>query len=110
MFPKCRDYPDHIIVKGQPWDVKFCRNTPEGPDTDVGLYDPENKCIYIKYKQTPRQTFQTAFHEWLHIVEDEYQIEIGHPIIEKLEEAIADFVEQNPDIFISMLFKLSEAD
>ena len=109
MFPKTREYPKEIIVKDQPYDIKFCRNTPEGPDSDVGLYDPETRTLYIRYKQTPKETFKTAVHEWLHAVEDEYGVKLGHPIIEKLEDAIADLVEKNPEIFISFLEKAFNA-
>ena len=96
VFPRTRDYPKEIFIKDHVWDLKFCRSTPDDRDPeDLGLCDPSTKTIYVRYKQPARETFMTVVHEWLHMVEDEYEIEIGHKIIHVLEEAIADFLEKN---------------
>jgi len=108
MFPTCRKYPKDIMVRGTHWDIKFCRSTPEGPDSDLGLNDPEARIIFIRYKQTPRETFMTLVHEWLHAVEAEYEIQIGHPIIEVLEEVFASFCEENDEFLIWFIFTFLE--
>ena len=105
MWPTCRQYPKHIYVRGTQWDIKFCRKTPDTyPGEGVGLCDPETKTIYIKYKQPPRETFLTFIHELLHAIEDEYEVEIGHPIIEPLEYAVANLLENNAEIIIHFVF------
>lgn len=106
MYPKCRQYPKGITVGNAHWDVKFCRKTPDHPPTDVGLCDPETRTIYIRYKQSRRETLMTFLHEWLHAVEFEYEIEIGHTIIEKLEDAVIEFCEENPEVLVNFLFQM----
>lgn len=109
MFPKTREYPNQVIVNGNYWDIKFCRKTPDNPPSDLGLCDPGIKTLFIRYKQSSRETFMTFCHELLHAIEDEYEIDIPHNVIYKLEDAIADLVENNPEIFIQFLFRVMDA-
>lgn len=68
-----------------------------------GISDPEQRVNYIKYGQDRRETFKTFFHEWLHSVEFEYDIEIPHKLISALEDPFADLWEENGPELLELL-------
>jgi len=110
MYPGVRDYPKEIVVKDTPWNIKFCRKTPDDqPGEGLGLCDPETKTLYIRYKQSPRETFKTFVHEWWHAVEVEYEFDISHKLIYKFETIFTDLLENNPEFFIQFIFHVTGA-
>jgi len=70
-------------------------------DDDAGGADWENKVMLVSLNQSDYEFLASMFHEWLHCVAFEYDIKalqdlrIGHPIINKLEYALADLFIQH---------------
>jgi hypothetical protein len=99
ILPKIRQYPKRIRVRGEPWDIQFVRKIPSNDTHDVGLCDPSNNTIYIKLKQSPRDTFLTFIHEVIHAMEVEWDFNLPHTqkddVVDKLERAIGEFLENN---------------
>lgn len=81
-------YPTRVKIKKFHWNIVFTNSI---DDETVGLCDLNTKTIFIKKHLSKRQTLATFMHEWLHAVEEMYNVKLGHKIINKLEFAIADF-------------------
>lgn len=92
-LPTKRRYPKTLIIKGEEWRIAWVDRI-EGADV-LGLCDPSNRIIYIKNKQSAKQTFLTYLHEVLHALEMEYDISISHRAVYKLEVAIHSFLMDN---------------
>ena len=108
-WPGVRSYPTYLMIKGEPWDIKFVRKIPDGEkakNATLGLCDPGDKCIYIKLKEPPNETFKTLVHEVLHAIEDEYCISVPHAVIYKFEEAIHDVLIENLDLVGELVFRM----
>lgn len=60
-----------------------------------GLCDPSEQTIYVYAGLKGKPALVAAVHEFFHILEDEYEVEIGHGIIEKIEEGVAQFLIDN---------------
>ena len=106
-WPGVRSYPTYIMVRGQPWDIKFVRKIPDRRDfktETVGLMDPSQKILYIKLKEKPIETLRTVIHEALHAIEDEYNIDVTHAVINKFEEGITDILIENLDSIATLIF------
>jgi hypothetical protein len=56
---------------------------------DCGACDMGDKIILISKNHEEGSVLATFWHEVLHAFEEEYKIKLGHPLIEKLEHAIA---------------------
>jgi hypothetical protein len=110
MFPKTRSYPKEFIVKDNVWKCKFTRKSPDNWEDTLGLCDPSTKEIFVKMGQKRRQIFETFCHELFHVIEDEYNIKIGHKLINKMEVAFADIYEDNYDLIIDLLLGTNIAD
>lgn len=66
--------------------VKFIDKFDDG--NHVGLSDWNNKCIYIKKKQSKEELVGTYIHECLHIFSDEFQIKLTEKQVGKLEKTL----------------------
>lgn len=66
-----------------------------GEKNTLGLCDPNEKELQIKVGQTRSQLLRTFIHEIIHAIEDEYDFELDHAHVDKLERGIADFLMMN---------------
>ena len=87
--------PRLLTIKGAHWQVIITRTLKYGENGEelLGLCDPSTRCLYINKKQSERQQWITFCHEYCHAWEHEYEIKLGHRIIEKVESTMADFVQ-----------------
>ena len=96
--PRIRDYPRTWLIHHCIWHLKFKRSVDENHEKNkdtLGLCDPSSQTLYIRLNQVPRETLETFIHEVLHAFEEEYEVQLGHRVINKLEKAIADFILNN---------------
>jgi len=97
-----RDYPKIMFIGLELWRLYWFRKIPKGEDKKtVGLCDPSDKTIHVKYGQSDYETLRTYIHEVIHAIQDEYNIKFhknptkDHEIVEKLEIAITHFIWVN---------------
>ena len=96
--PKIRQYKDTYLVGESIWNLKFKRQVEptDGKNREtVGLCDPSEKQVSIRLSQSKEDTLKTFIHEFLHAFEDEYEINLKHSDVYKLEEAIYHFLVDN---------------
>lgn len=103
-FPGVRDYPEYVVIRGNPWDIHFCRKIPDTDKDTLGLCDPGEKVLYIKLGQSRKDIFKTLIHEMLHAMEDEYCYAIPHNIIHKMEDSVSDVLLENIDLIGNFIF------
>lgn len=86
-------------------DSSYCVHAmPLDKDT-LGLCNGYEKCIIIAPNQGKKSHTETLFHEILHAIEFEYNITIGHRIINCLEKSIPNILKNNPHL-VKILTKL----
>lgn len=90
---RMKDCPREIQIGENTWDVKFVRRFQDKFTT--GLCDPSETTIYIRMGQTDDERLKTLLHEILHAIEYEYQLEIPHRLIHRLEDPLARFLVDN---------------
>lgn len=93
MLKGMRAYADDWIVNGEIWHLKFKNKIDE--DGSLGECDPSTKTCYIKTGQTRQETAKVLFHEFIHAAEEEYNFELKHYYINKLEEFLYHFILDN---------------
>lgn len=86
-----RDLPKHITIGDKDYCVIF---TYYADESLAGLCEDNRKYILISAKEDRSEIYPTFFHEWLHGVEKEYGLRLGHKKIEKLEYALTQLFEQ----------------
>lgn len=83
-IPGPRKYPKFLTIRGEVWQVKFKHDLDKLAEADpedcpiLGLCDPSNKTIYLRYKQSKIDLLKTFVHEVLHAIEDEYDFSLPH--------------------------------
>jgi hypothetical protein len=60
----------------------------------AGECHQDTKIIIISADQGEEEAWVTFFHEWLHGVEEEFKVKLGHGKIKKLEHALAQLFPQ----------------
>lgn len=95
MISRIRDYPKHLHIGENIWEVRFCRRIPDEPESTLGICDPSEYAIYIRLNQTAKERFKTLVHEICHAMCYEYNIKENHDVIHKLEEPIARLLADN---------------
>lgn len=93
-LPKVSEYPKEVFIKGSVWKLFFKRCIDNNQD-DLGLCDASEKELFIKLGQIPRERLATFIHELIHAFEEEYDFDLPHPIVYKLEKAIVAFLLDN---------------
>lgn len=90
------EIPKQVRIKNALYNVVFT-NTLEFKDDEFcfGACDPSTRTIFLKKHLTEQQTVSTYFHEVLHAFEFEYDVKIGHPMIEILEKCFAHLHRRN---------------
>lgn len=92
-MPKAQDYskifPVMIRVGQEDYAIRFASKL---KNDDAGYCDSDMKLIVISRNQSPYEMLATLFHEALHAAEYEYNFELGHPKIRRLEYLISDIV------------------
>ena len=99
IYPTRKLYPRTLKVAGRDWKVRFVNKIEDGTkarDT-IGLCDPYDATLFILAGQSPEERFVTFVHEFLHALEEEYEFELGHRVIRKLEGPLAKFLLDNAD-------------
>jgi len=92
--PSYKAYPRHIVIYKNIWDVKFSRGLIDG--CDLGQCDEALELLEISLKQKNRkELLKTFIHEVLHGIEKEYEIILGHDVINKLEDPLANLLLEN---------------
>ena len=81
-----------VLIGDTPWALVYKNKLPNG---DLGQCNPETETLYIRTRQALRDEVATFFHEWLHGCEVEYDFDLGHPVINKLEYWLADLFLNN---------------
>lgn len=96
MLLRQRDFPREFYVGDGLWTLRFVRRLDDDPGRITwGLTDPSDKVIYIRMGQTAKGRLETFVHELLHAVEYEYEIEIPHALIYKLEGPLVRLILDN---------------
>lgn len=88
-------YPKTLLIKDAEYAIKFVNRIKDERKRVVGLCDPEECCIYIKKGQTRKETFSTFIHEVLHAIEAEYDFDLTHRHVYKLEAGISSLILAN---------------
>lgn len=91
---KVRDIPKHILVGNETYDIVF-KKTVDGDDTVFGSCDSGEKEIVIKIGLNPIDRAETLIHEIMHALEFEYNLDIPHALIHKLERPIRKLITDN---------------
>ena len=87
--------PKDIIIGDTVWDiVKTKKLIVEGYECD-GWADVANSKIFIRSNLSHESTLSTFIHEVLHGLDSEYDLELEHKLIYKLETAIARLLLDN---------------
>jgi hypothetical protein len=90
---KKKDIPKEVeIVPGVFYKIKWKRNM--GGDY-MGLCFYDLKEIWLKQGMDNQETIATLAHEILHSISFEYNIDISHNMIYKLEEALGFLIARN---------------
>lgn len=63
----------------------------------AGACHLDSKVILISSKEKGREALATAIHECCHAIECELKIKLGHRVINKIEHALAEIVQQIVD-------------
>jgi len=84
---RLRDIPKTVLVNGNIWEIRYCRSIENEPDA-VGLCDSHDKEILIVTSICQDEKARTLIHELIHAIEFEYDIQIPHNLVYKLEEPI----------------------
>lgn len=85
-------YPKEIKVKEKDYRVLFMHKLENG--RTLGMCDLTNQLLIISKDQDDDEKLATFFHEWLHAIEEEYKLKLGHPKIRKLEWALVELFKQ----------------
>lgn len=94
---RLKDYPREILVGDSIWAIRFMRRlaADDGKMITWGLCDPAEQTIYIRLGQSPKERLKTLLHEILHAIEEEYQLDIPHQLIHRLEDPLARLLIDN---------------
>lgn len=76
--------PKKVCVRETWWEIK------KKAMKDYGACCPTSRTIYIKKGLSAYWTHRTLIHEMLHAAEFEYNYDIGHRLINRLEEWLMD--------------------
>lgn len=92
--------PRELYVNGEHWRVKFVRpeNMPLGHTKHYwtwGFTCGESQTIYILQGLKPRERRETFWHEVMHAIEFEYNIEIAHGFINMLQGPLSQVILDN---------------
>jgi len=80
--------PSKIKIKGRVfYQVVWSQSIKGDPET-LGLAEPNEKTIYLKFGMSESETMKTLIHEIIHAIEFEWDCPIPHKITETLEEGI----------------------
>lgn len=88
--------PKELIIGESIWHVKRNRKTLVINDHPLdGMCDPSDNTIYVHSNLRGKEALVTFVHEVLHAFEFEFDIKIGHPMIEALEYKLTHFLLDN---------------
>lgn len=93
-----KDFPKEIEIGKSAWTIKFVKNINHFVGKGkvcVGLCDYENSTIYIRQGLEPRYRLEVFCHELLHALDDEFDLNLTHKMIYKLDKAISLLLIQN---------------
>ena len=97
---KIKRYPKTIFINDEEWNVHFMDDL----DNDVlGECIPSERIIFIRSGQSAVETLTTFIHELIHAHEFEYDYEIPHEWIDKIDLAVSEILLENADAFIRIL-------
>jgi len=96
-LPSKKDFVGEWIIGEYTWSVSFVKSIEYGPRNKhlVGITDYYNKSIQLKTKEPKLDTYSTFIHELIHAIDDEYEINLDHDQVYKLEEAMMKFMLAN---------------
>lgn len=89
-IPNIADYPKVLHLGTETYKLKFVKGMKL-----VGSTDPSKKEIRIRAGMSKNETFSTAIHEILHMIELEWPVKLKHKQIYKLESALFSFISDN---------------
>jgi hypothetical protein len=95
---RVRDFPRTFDVGDQIWTLKFVNRVPDRAGKGrvlVGLACPMEQILYIRKELSPFDRLVVFLHEVQHALEDEYDFEIDHAVLNKLDRAQAQFLCDN---------------
>lgn len=88
-----RSYPDFVEIGESSWEVRFVRKFHTAGMT--GECDPSHCRVYIRLRQSRLETFKTFFHECIHGIEEEYDIQIDHDYLHVLDQMLGRAASEN---------------
>jgi hypothetical protein len=86
--------PHQILVRDQVYEIKFVDRI-RGVKRGRGKCCLERQTIWIKRGQSESDQIVTFFHEMLHAIEFEYEIDIAHDLVYALEGPLAQVIVDN---------------
>lgn len=95
-----RKYPPRLRIGDRDYRLRFvksirgCKKGDEKGST-LGLFDPNRREILVKVGLSQDETLKTILHEVVHAIEEEYDVNLPHKHVYRLEEALFDFMCAN---------------
>lgn len=91
---RLKDIPKKVWIGESEWSIKFVKLV-DGNEKFLGCCKADTKEIFIKVGLRPKERAHTLIHELLHALEFEYELEVAHDLIYRLEGPIYDLVCDN---------------
>lgn len=93
-------YPKSVLIKDTVYDIVFVKKMRHktrsgGLGITYGICDPSEAKILISKGIGKKKTLETLIHELLHAFEAEYDVDIPHRLVYRLEKPILDFLINN---------------
>lgn len=96
--PKLSSYPKELEIGGETYRIRFIPYQ-KRPEKDgkrfYGYCDNDLRTIEIMRGQGREESFKTLIHEILHAMEFEYEFDIPHRLVARLEEPLFRFLIDN---------------
>ena len=90
--------PEFLLIGDSIWSVKLVRKIDyprHKVRITVGLADPETCVISLKKSLSTEDKLEYFVHELIHALDHEYDLNIPHKLVYKLQKPIADFLRAN---------------
>lgn len=92
-----RTFPKQVTVGDSIWRIVFVRKVRlvKNPENVMAATCAETQTIEIVYGLSRKELLETFLHEVMHAIEYEYDINIPHDVIYKMEPGLASFFAEN---------------
>lgn len=85
--------PNVITINRVKYEVLWSQEFPTGDGNTLGETRFDKHQIVIKQDEPPKETVHTAFHEWLHAVSHEYNVNLTENQVLAFEKCLPDLLK-----------------